>query len=87
MRDGRCRQRGAENRGRGREGCEDELDFLTPAHLWSRGRFHTQVCAPPSPCWLCVALCLWMCLSLSVSPASVLLEFLVLSGAVGAAWL
>ena len=40
----------AEHRGRGREGCEDKLGLLTPAHFLSgvgQG-FHTQACAPPT---------------------------------------
>lgn len=36
---------------------------------------------------VCSSLSLSVCLSFSVSPASALLEFLVLSGAVGVAWL
>lgn len=36
---------------------------------------------------VCSSLSLYVCLSFSVSPASALLEFLVLSGAVGVAWL
>lgn len=55
-----CREKGqvrrllhievAEHRGRGGEGCEDELGLLTPAHFLSGAGpgFHTQACAPPT---------------------------------------
>lgn len=78
-----------ENRGRARGSCKDEPDVLCDCLLptictWG---LHIQVCAPLLFLAVCSSLSLCMCLSFSVSPASALLEFLVLSGAVGAAWL
>lgn len=79
-----------ENRGRARESCKDELDLhcdclLPTTCIWEVP--HPSVCTPSLFLVVCSSLSLSVCLSFSVSTASALLEFLVLSGAVGVAWL
>lgn len=77
----------------GVEKTAEGLDLLnycllpaTRLQVWG-GVPHPSVCAPLPFLALCSSLSLYVSLSFSVSPASVLLEFLVLSGAVGVAWL
>lgn len=82
--------REARDRGKGRESCEDALSllkcYLMPFACAQGGEGSVpKYVQPPSPFWPSVAVS--VCVSLSVSAASALLEFLVLSGAAGAVWL
>lgn len=90
LRGGRCRERGLRTEAGVEKVANMSLLCCVTASCPPRiyGGFHIQMCVPLLFLAVCSSLSLFVCLSFSVSPASSApLEFLVLSGAVGAAWL